>query len=137
MLTIGQLATAVAVNIQTLRYYERRGLLSAPRRTPSGYRQYDAEHLRRVRFIKRAQVLGFSLREIQELLALRVRDGARCATVEQKTRAKIRLVEEKLRELERLKQTLDELAASCQARRVTSDCPVLDALEKDNAVNGK
>jgi DNA-binding transcriptional MerR regulator len=92
MLTIGQLAAVAAVNVQTLRYYERRGLLSAPRRTASGYRQYNPEHLRSVRFTKRAQVLGFSLGEIQELLELRVRDGSRCATVERKTREKIGLV---------------------------------------------
>jgi Hg(II)-responsive transcriptional regulator len=131
-LTIGQLATAADVNIQTLRYYERRGLLSAPERTAAGYRQYDGDHLRRVRFIKRAQALGFSLREIQELLALRVRSDARCAPVEAKTRARIADVDQKLRELQRLRVTLVELAESCRARRVTSECPVLGALEHED-----
>jgi len=135
MLSIGQLAAAAAVNTQTVRYYERRGLLSAAQRTRAGYRQFDREHVRRIRFIKRAQALGFSLQEIQELLALRVRDAATCARVERKTRDKIALVADKLQELERLKLTLDDLAASCRARRVTPECPILEALEENHVVS--
>jgi DNA-binding transcriptional MerR regulator len=85
-LTIGQVATAANVNIQTIRYYERRGMFAAPRRTASGYRQYTQDAVSRLRFIKHAQELGFSLKEIQELLDLRVRHGAACDTVERKTR---------------------------------------------------
>src|SRR2546427_283626 len=77
-LTIGQVATAADVNIQTIRYYERRGLFAAPKRTAAGYRQYADDAVARLRFIKHAQELGFSLREIQELLGLRVRHGAAC-----------------------------------------------------------
>lgn len=132
-LTIGQIAAAASVNIQTVRYYERRGLLSAPRRSPSGYRQYDNEAVKRLRFIKQAQLLGFSLQEIKELLALRVRHGAACETIERKTRDKIALTDGKLRELQRLKNTLDDLAASCRARKATAECPVLEALEEDDA----
>jgi len=83
-LNIGQVAAAAAVNIQTIRYYERRGLFTTPRRLPSGYRQYAQDAVTRLRFIKHAQVLGFSLKEIQELLALRVRHGAACDTVERR-----------------------------------------------------
>ncbi|HVH66362.1 MAG TPA: MerR family transcriptional regulator [Gemmatimonadales bacterium] len=128
-LTIGQVARAADVNVQTLRYYERRGLFAAPRRTASGYRQYAEDAVSRLRFIKHAQELGFSLQEIQELLGLRVRHGAACDAVERKTRHKTALVEQKIRDLQRLKRTLDRLAAACAARRPTDDCPILEALE--------
>ncbi|MGH7568167.1 MAG: MerR family DNA-binding protein, partial [Gemmatimonadales bacterium] len=111
------------------RYYERRGLFAAPRRTPSGYRQYAEEAVDRLRFIKHAQELGFALTEIQELLGLRVRHGAACDAVERKTRQKIQLVEQKIRDLQRMKRTLDRLAAACAARLPTDDCPILEALE--------
>src|SRR2546422_7048239 len=81
-LTMGQVARAADVNIQTIRYYERRGLFPTPRRTPAGYRQYAGDAVARLRFIKHAQELGFSLKEIQELLGLRVRHGAACDAVE-------------------------------------------------------
>ncbi len=133
-LTIGQVAAAAAVNIQTIRYYERRGLFTAPRRTPSGYRQYAEDAVPRLRFIKHAQELGFSLEEIQQLLALRVRHGAACDPVERKTRQKIELVKRRIRDLERMRRTLEQLAAACAARRPTDDCPILEALE-DHAVS--
>jgi MerR family transcriptional regulator, copper efflux regulator len=133
-LTIGQVAAAAAVNIQTIRYYERRGLFTTPRRTPSGYRQYAEEAVTRLRFIKHAQELGFSLKEIEELLALRVRHGAACDPVERKARQKIELVERKIRHLERIRATLEQLAAACAARRPTDDCPILAALD-DHAVS--
>ena len=132
-LTIGQVAAAGDVNIQTIRYYERRGLFPAARRTPSGYRQYAEDAVARLRFIKHAQELGFSLKEIQELLALRIRHEAACDPVERKTRQKIELVERKIRDLKRMKRTLERLAAACAARRPTDDCPILEALE-DHAV---
>jgi MerR family transcriptional regulator, copper efflux regulator len=135
-LTIGQVAAAAAVNIQTIRYYERRGLFTIPRRSPSGYRQYAEDAVTRLRFIKHAQVLGFSLKEIQELLALRVRHGAACDTVERKTRQKIELVKRKIWNLERIKDTLEELAAACASRRPTDECPILEALD-DRAVSAQ
>src|SRR2546428_6431781 len=96
-LTIGQVATAADVNIQTIRYYERRGLFPTPRRTPPGYRQYADDAVARLRFIKHAQELGFSLEEIQELLGLRVRHSAACDAVERKTRQKIDVVQQRIR----------------------------------------
>src|ERR671918_71963 len=128
-LTIGQVAAAAAVNIQTIRYYERRGLFVPPRRTPAGYRQYAEDAVSRIRFIKHAQVLGFSLKEIQELLGLRVRHGAACDAVERKTRDKIELVQQRIRALRRMKRTLERLAAACTARQPTDECPILEALE--------
>ncbi len=128
-LTIGQVATAADVNIQTIRYYERRGLFAAPKRTPAGYRQYAEEAVARLRFIKHAQDLGFSLREIQELLGLRVRHGAACDAVERKTRQKIEVVQQKIRDFQRMKRTLERLAAACAVRRPTAECPILEVLE--------
>jgi MerR family copper efflux transcriptional regulator len=130
-LTIGQVAAAADVNVQTVRYYERRGFFPAPRRTAAGYRQYTAEAIARLRFIKHAQALGFSLREIEELLALRVRNGAACRTVERRTRQKIEVVEGRIRDLARLKATLEELVHACRTRRVTEACPILEALSDD------
>ena len=133
ILTISQVASAADVNVETIRYYERRGLVPAPRRTPSGYRQFAEDAVTRLRFIKHAQDLGFSLKEIQELLALRVRHGGACDTVQRKTRQKIELVEQRIRDLQRIKRTLGRLAAACAARRRTDECPILEALE-DHAV---
>jgi Hg(II)-responsive transcriptional regulator len=135
-LTIGQVAEAAEVNIQTIRYYERRGLFPKPRRTPSGYRQYAEDAVGRLRFIKHAQELGFSLQEIQELLGLRVQHGAACDVVEQKTRGKIDVVEQKIRDLERMRRTLEQLAEACTARRPTDECPILEALA-DHGVPGR
>ncbi|MGH2402988.1 MAG: MerR family transcriptional regulator [bacterium] len=130
-LRIGQVASAADVNIQTLRYYERRGLFAPPRRTAAGYRQYAEDAVSRLRFIKHAQALGFSLNEIRELLGLRVRHGAACDAVERKTRKKIVVVQQKVRDLQRMHRTLERLAAACAARRPTDDCPILEALEDD------
>ncbi len=128
-LTIGQVATAADVNVQTIRYYERRGLVATPRRTASGYRQYTDDAVARLRFIKHAQELGFSLQEIQELLGLRVRHGAACDAVERKTRQKIDVVQQKIRDFQRMKRTLERLAAACAVRRPTAECPILEVLE--------
>src|SRR6266849_3479018 len=128
-LTIGQIASAAHVNIQTIRYYERRGLFPTPRRTPAGYRQYAEDAVARLRFIKHAQELGFSLQEVQELLALRVRHGAACDVVERKTRQKIAVVQQRIRDLQRMKRTLERLAAACAVRRPTDDCPILEVLD--------
>jgi MerR family transcriptional regulator, copper efflux regulator len=128
-MTIGAVAEAARVNVATVRYYERRGIIAEPRRTESGYRQYDESAVARIRFIRRAQELGFSLDEIADLLALRVEDPAACGAVASATRAKLEDVESRIRELERLRGILKELLGSCQARRATTECPVLELLE--------
>lgn len=130
-MTIGQVASGAGVNIQTVRYYERRGLLPKAPRTASGYRQYDPEAVARLRFIKRAQELGFSLEEVAELLELRVEHGAACEAVEAKAKEKIAMVESKIGELQRMKAVLVELARACDLREPTSDCPILAALGED------
>ena len=128
-LTIGQVAAMAEVNIQTIRYYERRGLVATPRRTGSGYRQYAPDAVSRLRFIRHAQELGFSLQEIGELLSLRVRNSSACETVAWKTRQKINLVQQRIADLQRMQRTLEGLASACTARRPTEDCPILAALE--------
>ncbi len=130
-LTISRVASEAGVNVQTLRYYERRGILEEPARTPGGYRQYDPEAITRIRFIKRAQDLGFTLEEVQELLNLRVEHGEACSTVEGKARAKLTHVEQKLRELRRMRTVLKDLIGACERREPTADCPILQTLERN------
>src|SRR5438309_10428571 len=100
-LSIGQVADAADVNIQTIRYYERRGLFPTAKRTLAGYRQYAAAAVARLRFIKHAQDLGFSLNEIEEVLGLRVRHGAACGAVVRTTGKKIEVVRARIRDLQR------------------------------------
>ncbi len=127
---IGAVATQADVNIQTVRYYERRGLLPKPPRTESNYRLYSEDSVRRVRFVKRAQELGFSLKEIKELLALRIKSRATRAHVRERTEAKITDIEEKIRSLRAMKKTLTRLtAACCSGGGSVSDCPILEALD--------
>lgn len=128
-LTIGQLAKAGGVLVQTVRYYERRYLLLPTSRLPSGYRLYGAEALKRLRFIKNAQALGFTLREIEGLLNLRVQSVNHCREVQTKASAKLATVEAKIRDLEALARALRTLIRSCQAGRPTDHCPILASLE--------
>ena len=131
-LTVGKLADHGGVNVQTIRYYERRGLLPKPVRSPSGYRTYSAEALRRLRFIRRAQVLGFSLAEIEELLSLRVQPGMTCGDIRRRAREKIRAVNEKIAELQRIRDALSTLASACHGTGPTSECPILESLELES-----
>ena len=128
-LTIGKLAKAVGVNIQTVRYYERRKLLSPMARRPSGYRLYGEDALRRLRFIKNAQTLGFTLHEVAELLNLRVSSVARCGDVQRKAQAKLVQVEAKVRDLRALARALQGLIQNCRAGQPTDRCPILKSLE--------
>jgi MerR family transcriptional regulator, copper efflux regulator len=127
---IGEVAIAAAVNIQTLRYYERVGLIPEPARRASGYRAYDGESVRRVRFIKRAQDLGFTLGEIADLLTLREQSGIACEQVEARASATRRRIDEKVRDLEAMRQALSEYVTTCQTRRPVDECPLLRALDR-------
>lgn len=129
-MTIGALAQAAGVKVPTVRYYERRGIIPRPPRTSSGYRRYDQGILDRIRFIRRAQELGFTLDEIGDLLALRVDDRRACRMVEAAARAKLDDVEAKIRDLQRIRNALTRLVRSCQDNRPTSECPILAALEQ-------
>lgn len=130
-LTTGQLAKEAGVNVETVRYYERRRLIPEPSRRESGYRQYPEHTVDRIRFIKRAQDLGFTLNEISELLSLRVDPETTCADVKEQTRAKIRETEEKLRSLQTMKRALTKLEAACTGQGPVGDCPILEALEDE------
>ena len=127
---IGEVAAEAAVNIQTLRYYERVGLLPAPDRHPSGYRAYAPDAVRRVRFIKRAQELGFTLAEIGDLLALREQSETSCTLVETRAAATLERIAEKVRDLDRMRDALSQYVHACRASRPVDECPLLRALDK-------
>ena len=129
-LTRGRLAKSVGVNLETIRYYEQRDLLPKAPRTAAGYRVFDDEAVRRLRFIKHAQALGFSLKEIKELLALRVRPRASCRPVLRQTEAKIADIDRKIRSLEAMRKALVRLARACSGRARVSSCPILESLEE-------
>lgn len=128
--TIGEVADRAEVNIETLRYYERKGLIQKPPRTASNYRAYPAETVRRVRFVKRAQQLGFSLVEIGELLSLRASPKSRCGDVRDRAEAKIADIDDKMRTLRRMKKALTGLVSECRGRGPVTDCPILSALDR-------
>jgi len=125
---IGKVAHQARVNVQTLRYYERRGLLEEPERTPSGQRAYPEDAVRRVRFIKRAQELGFSLAAVKELLSLRAAPRAKCADVLQQAQEKIRDIDDKISTLRRMRKALSRLMAECEGSLPATECPILGAL---------
>lgn len=130
--TIGQLATLAGVHIQTVRYYEKRTLLSPRGRRPSGYRVYDNAAVTRLRFIRNAQALGFTLREIGELLTLRVKTGTRCGDVQRKAAAKLQCVETKLEDLQALARALRGLIRSCRTGQSIEQCQIVSHLEKQH-----
>ncbi len=124
-LTVGELAKLAEVNSQTIRYYERQGLLPKPPRSESGYRVFPAESIERIRFIKQAQELGFSLNEIKELLALRVNPFSTGADVRELAQAKIADIEAKIKTLSAMKKALTELTATCKGNGSASECQCL------------
>jgi MerR family transcriptional regulator, copper efflux regulator len=126
-LTIGRLARLCGVNLETVRYYERRGLLPKPPRTPAGYRQFPTETVDRLRFIKRAQELGFSLEEISELLALRIEPEQKRADIRARVTSKIAELEGKIGALTAMKNTLRGLVEQCE-RYGSDGCPILASM---------
>ena len=128
-LTSGEVAKQAHMRIETLRYYEREGLVARPPRSPSNYRLFPPDTVRRVQFIKRAQQLGFSLKEIKELLTLRAVPTTSCGDVRQRALAKIADIEEKMRALQAMKQALTQLVAACSGQGELTDCPILASLD--------
>jgi MerR family copper efflux transcriptional regulator len=133
-LKIGELAEQGQVNLQTIRYYEREGLLPKPPRLASGYRVFSSDAVRRVRFIKRAQELGFSLREIKELLAIRLDPERDCSAVRKLAKAKVTDIEQKIRTLQAMQKVLGKLATACPGRGPLSECPILESFEPDGEI---
>src|SRR5262245_31315418 len=127
-LKIGQLAQRAGVGVETVRCYEREGLLEAPARRASGYREYGEGVVSRLQFIRRAKELGFTLREIKELLALSADPGATRADVRARARAKVADIEERVRDLLRIKAALEALTARCHGDGPLEGCPILAAL---------
>ena len=125
---IGTLAKHAGVAIDTVRYYERQGLLPAPVRLASGYRDYEDGDVARLRFIRRAKALGFTLGEIGELLALSARRDGDMAGMKSAAQQKLADVDAKLAELQRIRQGLTDLVASCPGHGALEHCPILDAL---------
>lgn len=130
-LTTGQVAKQARVHVETIRYYERRGLIPEPPRRESGYRQYPPGTVTRIHFIKRAQELGFSLQEIQELLSLRRDPSTPARDVRRKAESKVRDIDEKIRALEQMKHSLLHLIEQCDGHGTVDDCPIIEALEHE------
>lgn len=136
MLTIGEAAQRLAVSADSLRYYEKQGLLVPTARTGAGYRLYDADALRRLKFIKHAQQCGFSLAEVRELLEIQGREGARCEDVRRHATEKKLQLEHKIRALRAMSAALSELIDVCPAQndKPLEACPIVAALEAGLAV---
>ena len=128
-LTIGKVAKESGVGIETVRFYEREGLLEQPARKSSGYRQYDPEAIARLRFIKQAQRLGFTSREIKELLALKLDPDATRKQVKDRAVAKIADIDQRIADLKRMKRALAPLIEACDGKGMLEGCPILDAIE--------
>lgn len=128
--TIGKMASAAEVSIETIRYYEREGLIPEPPRRSSGYRQYTPATIDRIRFIKQAKDLGFTLAEIKELLSLSIGPKTTCANVRSIAKAKIADIDAKITALKYIRLALAKLADQCQGGGPVSDCPILEALRK-------
>jgi len=134
-LRIGDVAAKAGVNVETLRYYERRGILRSPKRSSGGYREYPTDTVRLIRFIKRAQELGFTLDEIEDLIALRQTPSKRRNKVRELAAAKLRAIDEKIARLDAMRDALSPLLEECACGAETVTCPILEAL--DDATDGE
>lgn len=128
-LPIGRLAANAGVNVETIRYYQRRGLIAEPAKPLNGHRRYPADWAKQVRFIKRAQVLGFTLDEIAALLRLDTAHA--CAGTRDLAALKLRIIERKLADLNTMRRELAKLMRQCDSLNGTGDCPIIDALATD------
>ena len=128
--TIGRLASQAGVGIDTVRFYERRGLLPSPNRTAAGYRLYDEDSISRIRFVRRAKDLGFTLDEIEVLLKLQDK-GVRKSEVKAITRRKLDQINAKMADLERMRGVLESLAAECTGKGNVTTCPIIEAIAGD------
>jgi len=127
-LTIGRLAKQVGLGIETVRFYERQGLIKPPPRTDSNYRIYPVEEVGRLKFIKRAKDLGFTLKEIKELLFMQHDPHATKADIKKRTVEKIEDIKKKVRDLSKIQGALEHLAGTCDGHGPLSECPIMDAL---------
>jgi Hg(II)-responsive transcriptional regulator len=128
-LTIGQIARRADVGVETVRFYERQGLLEQPDRRSSGYRQYTEDAVRRLQFIKRAKAVGFTLREIADLIALRLDPTTTRAEVRKQAEGKLAAIDRKIDDLRRMRAALFRLVEACDGHGSLAGCPILDALD--------
>jgi MerR family transcriptional regulator, copper efflux regulator len=128
-LTIGLVARRAGVGVETVRFYERQGLIEEPPRRPSGYREYDDAVVARLGFIRRAKDLGFTLNEIKELLSLRRDPSTPAADVKRRAEAKIADIASKIRSLQKMKKALTKLTSACRCRDTSVECPLLYVLD--------
>ena len=130
-MTIGKLAKRAGVGVETIRFYERKGLIPEPPRRSSGYREYDDDTVTRVRFIRHAKELGFTLKEINGLLSLQLDPEKPCQDVNRRIETKLSDIDEKIQMLNRMKDALQRLSAESRGEGSVTDCPILEALEDD------
>ena len=128
-LTIGRLAADASVSVETIRYYQRRGLLAQPAKPQNGHRRYASAAVKRVRFIKRAQVLGFTLDEVSSLLQLA--EARACSTTRELAQRKLQLIERKLADLDAMRNALSKLTRACGSAGEFKACPIIHALASD------
>lgn len=126
-MTIGKLSAKTDVNIETIRYYEKEGILPPPPRTQNGYRNYSEEYAKRLMFVRRSRELGFSLDEIRTLLAMVDGGSLTCAEVNDVTLTHLDGIRKKITDLQKLEKTLQKIALQCKGGK-TPDCPIIDAL---------
>ena len=125
---IGELATQAGVSVQTLRYYERRGLVETPRRSVSGMREYADGTDRRIRFIRRAQRIGFTLEETKDLLSLWPDSSRSCRAVEQRATATLMRIDARIKDLRQMQKALSQYVSACRDRSSLRHCPLLAGL---------
>lgn len=129
-LQIGELAKQAGVNIQTVRYYEKRGILKPSKRTSAGFRLYGPDTIQTLNFIKHSKDLGFTLEEIRDLLNLRATTASRCQKVRKKAKAKLEDIQEKLRVLRQMERNLKSLIQKCEKQETDTNCPIIEGLEE-------
>src|SRR3954463_8741057 len=122
--TIGQVAKLAGIGIETVRFYEREGIIQAPQRRESGYREFSQADIEQLRFIKRAQELGFSLKEIAELLAIRVNPKQNCSAVKARAEKKMSEIQKKIRDLKEIQKVLEKVTKACDASKPITECPI-------------
>jgi MerR family mercuric resistance operon transcriptional regulator len=124
MKTIGKLAKELDINVETVRFYERKGLIVQPPRPDGGYRMYDNAHINQLKFILKAKALGFTLDEVASLMSM----NGNCADVESMGLQKLKLIREKIADLQRLEQVIQDMTNSCKTNQDPNSCPIINSL---------
>ena len=130
-MTVGDVANLAGVNVQTVHYYERRGVIPTPARNESNYRVYGPETVSRIRFVQRAQELGFSLKDIRDLLTLRASPRSRCDQVRRRAELKIQDIDEKIRTMRAMRKALSKVVGECSGSGPITECPILESLDRE------